>query len=370
MRVAFLATLKPPDHPTPSGDRQMARLLVQALGEAGADVRLASRFSSRTRSADPTTLTDMRQRALAEAEALITGYTSQPGWRPDIWLTYHLYYKAPDWIGSAVSKALAIPYVVAEASYAGKRDRDAWAPWQAEALGQLRQADRILCFSQADRAGVAPWVEETRLIDFPPFLDTRPFARATVEDRRPSGPLRLITVAMMRGGAKLDSYRHLAGALERLAGQDWRLEIIGDGPARAMVTDLFAALPVDRVIWRGLADPSSVRAALAASDLFVWPGLGEAFGMVYLEAAAAGLPSIAYANGGVASVIDDGKTGILVDAGDMDAYAAAIRSLIDDADRRRSLATGARRMAFDERSLARASERLDTIFTSLTPGTA
>ena len=47
MRVAFYAPLKPPDHPTPSGDRRMARLLMEALRAGGHVPVLASRFRSR-----------------------------------------------------------------------------------------------------------------------------------------------------------------------------------------------------------------------------------------------------------------------------------------------------------------------------------
>jgi hypothetical protein len=54
-----------------------------------------------------------------------------PARRPRAWLTYHPYYKAPDLIGPEIAARFAIPYVTAEASYAGKRDRDQWAGQQA-----------------------------------------------------------------------------------------------------------------------------------------------------------------------------------------------------------------------------------------------
>jgi hypothetical protein len=44
MRIAFYAPMKPPDHPVPSGDRRMSRLLIAALGRAGHEVELASRL--------------------------------------------------------------------------------------------------------------------------------------------------------------------------------------------------------------------------------------------------------------------------------------------------------------------------------------
>jgi hypothetical protein len=57
--VAFYAPMKPPDHPTPSGDRRMARALLRALGRTGRPVELASRLRSYDRAGDP-----VRQRRL------------------------------------------------------------------------------------------------------------------------------------------------------------------------------------------------------------------------------------------------------------------------------------------------------------------
>ena len=44
--------------------------------------------------------------------------------RPDLWLTYHTYYKAPDLLGPAVCRALGLPYVVFQGMYSTKRRRD------------------------------------------------------------------------------------------------------------------------------------------------------------------------------------------------------------------------------------------------------
>src|SRR3546814_1683340 len=60
--------------------------------------------------------------------------------RPQLWFTYHLYYKAPDWIGPKVARALRIPYVVAEASVAYKR---ASGPRSEEHTSELQSLMRI-----------------------------------------------------------------------------------------------------------------------------------------------------------------------------------------------------------------------------------
>src|SRR5215468_5087293 len=100
MRIAFYAPLKPPTHPVPSGDRRVARLLMAAFGRANHRVELASRFRSRDGVGDP-----VRQQALAElghhlARRLARQYQARPpAERPELWFTYHVYYKAPDWLG-------------------------------------------------------------------------------------------------------------------------------------------------------------------------------------------------------------------------------------------------------------------------------
>jgi len=121
MRIAFYAPLKPPDHPVPSGDRRMARLLMAALKAAGHEPMLAARLRSRDGSGDRRRQARLRALGTKLADRYLRRVAARPDLRPDLWLTYHVYYKAPDWIGPRVASALGIPYVVAEASLAEKR---------------------------------------------------------------------------------------------------------------------------------------------------------------------------------------------------------------------------------------------------------
>jgi len=137
------------------------------------------------------------------------------------------------------------------------------------------------------------------------------------------------------------------------------LTIVGDGPARETVADAFAGLPQDRVKWRGALPAEAVAAELMQADLFLWPGIGEAYGMAYLEAQAASLPVVALDSGGVASTMRAGETGLLVLEGDIDAYVHAVRRLIADPSLRRRMSLAARAFARDDRSLERAAVVLD-----------
>jgi glycosyltransferase involved in cell wall biosynthesis len=340
MRIAFYAPLKPPDHPVPSGDRRIAQLFLDALRCAGLQPFLASRFRSYDEVGDPE-----RQRRLCVlgagiAERLLRRWRAQPAASPELWFTYHLYYKAPDWLGPRISAALGIPYVVAEASFAAKRADGPWKIGHRAVEEALRHADLVLGLNPADRDGVLPLLQQPRRwVTLPPFLDASPY-RA-----HPGGasnaPPRLIAVGMMRPGDKLASYRVLGAALERLLDLPWSLDVVGDGPAQSDVARALAPLG-GRVSYRGLLGEAAVAAALAASDLFVWPAINEAFGMALLEAQASGLPVVAGASGGVDGIVAAGETGLLTPPGNAAAFSAATRRLIRDPAARLAMGQAAR----------------------------
>jgi glycosyltransferase involved in cell wall biosynthesis len=163
---------------------------------------------------------------------------------------------------------------------------------------------------------------------------------------------------MMRRGDKLASYRILAEALGHLGGRPWHLTVAGDGEARAEVEALFAPLR-DRVALLGQVGSRDRLAALYRdADLLLWPAVNEAYGMALLEGQALGCPVVAGAYGGVASVVQDGRTGLLAPPGDAVAFAAAVRSLLDDPGRIARLSRAAARFVREERGLAGAARRL------------
>ena len=127
MRIAFYAPMKAPQHPVPSGDRRIARLFQAALAAAGHQVQLASSFRSRDGRGDAHRQTRIRDVGRRLAERLLRRYRrASAEHRPQLWFTYHLYHKAPDWLGPAVARGLGIPYVVAEASFAPKQATGRW----------------------------------------------------------------------------------------------------------------------------------------------------------------------------------------------------------------------------------------------------
>ncbi|MBY2943284.1 glycosyltransferase family 4 protein [Rhizobium leguminosarum] len=352
MRVAFYAPMKSPNHPVPSGDRLMARLLIRALELGGHQVDVASEF--RAYASTPQAAAALEPAIGAELERLRLRWKSAP--RPELWFCYHPYYKSPDPFGPVISAEFAIPYVTAEASYAAKRDRTGWAASQKLVGEAIMRAAVNISFTGRDEAGLAAAFAQARLARLNPFIDTALFETVSpAPDQR-----RLMTVAMMRAGDKMDSYVMLAKALRLIEDRPWTLAVIGDGPMRQEVRALFADFP-GRIEWLGERNAIEIAELLGRGGLYVWPGCGEAYGLAYLEAQAAGLPVVAQETAGVPAVVEAGVTGLLTPEGDVAAYAEAVAALLDERQRRDAMGQAARRLVLGERSLAMAAQLLDGI---------
>jgi glycosyltransferase involved in cell wall biosynthesis len=358
MRVAFYAPMKPPSSPVPSGDRRMARALIAALESRGHTVEVVSDFASYIGQADAAAVRSVCAKGYEMAQTLAQTFRAKTAEeRPELWFTYHVYYKAPDWLGPIVTNALGIPYVVAEASFAPKH---AGGPWEINLIGveaAIRRADLIFGLNSADTECVAPFLKSAdRLVALKPFV--KPFLppmRAATQ-RPTGGPVRLLTVAMMRAGAKLDSYKVLAEALGRLPQAGWQLTIAGDGPAESEVRALFAG---QNVTFVGRVDEDGLARLYAEADLFVWPAVNEAYGMAILEAQHAGLPVVVGASGGVGDIVADGETGLLTRPGDAAAFCEAVAGLMADPHRRHAMASAAAQKAGADHGFAAAAEFID-----------
>jgi len=335
--VAFYAPMKPPDHPQPSGDRTMARNLLAALAAAGFAPQIAARLRSHDKTGDQDAQGAMRDAALREAGQLVARWTATPAPdRPRLWFTYHLYDRAPDWIGPTVAAALDIPYVVAEASLAPSRASGPWRMGHAATVAALRQARTVFVLNENDRpclleaAELAEADMAGKCRALPPFLTRLP-AQPRLAPGPQAGPgaVRLLAVAMLRRGDKLASFHVLADSLTRIASQNWRLTIVGDGPARDDVAALFAPFG-KRVVLAGLASQEELDGVYAAHDLLVWPAINEAFGMALLEAQANGCPVLAGDAGGVSGVVRNHETGWLVAGRPQTTLAGRFAARLDD----------------------------------------
>lgn len=372
MRLAFYAPMKPPDHPTPSGDRRMARLLLTALARRGHETEIACRFVSREPTGDAARQARLLVLGEGLADALLRRYRKRPeASRPEAWLTYHLYYKAPDLIGPKVAEGLGIPYLAAEVSLAAKRAGGPWDAYHRALLRALERAAAAITINPADAAGLPRGLRQILL---PPFLESADYS-GLPRDRDglaqelglPAEEPWLLAVGMFREGDKLASYRLLGKALAKLLDRPWRLLVVGDGAARAAVEAALLPLGKERLAFLGALGSDDLKRCYAACDLLVWPALREAYGMALLEAQAAGLPVVAGREGGVPAVVRDGESGLLCDPGDADAFAQAVAQLLADPARREAMGRAAQRRIAESQDIEAAAAKLDALLKEVRP---
>jgi glycosyltransferase involved in cell wall biosynthesis len=223
---------------------------------------------------------------------------------------------------------------------------------RAELLTVLSERERKLSVSLRLAA-------ESRILVVPNGVDAAEFAVDDALRREARERMRLGDYFVILSVGRLSSEKGhsvLLEAFARLAELDCasgntKLVIVGDGPEMLNLKRRAAEIAgVDfdeslvefgRVSFVGRS--SDIRHFLAAADLFVLPSLYEGFGIVLLEAMAAGVPIVASRTGGVPEIIDDGVDGVLVEHGDSDALAAAISPLISDPDSLTRISENAKR---------------------------
>ena len=192
----------------------------------------------------------------------------------------------------------------------------------------------------------------------PPGVDIERFRPASRSERgllrsrlglRPEAPT-VVSVSRLVPRKGMDTLVQ-AAALLAARGRDLQVVIAGDGRDRGRLRSLAArtGAPVRLV---GRLGDDDVAALLGCADVFAmlcrtrWRGFEqEGFGIVYLEAAAAGVPQIAGRSGGAHEAVADGETGMVLDPATPDAAAEAISALLDDGERRTEMGAAARQRA-------------------------
>ncbi|MBB1251771.1 glycosyltransferase family 4 protein [Streptomyces sp. OF3] len=158
----------------------------------------------------------------------------------------------------------------------------------------------------------------------------------------------------------------------RKAVPDAVLVIVGGGPDEKRLRKLARRHADGHVVFAGGLDHASTAPYYAAADVFAMPcrtrkvGLeAEGLGIVFLEAAASGLPVVAGDSGGAPDTIIDGVTGTAVDGRDVRAVADAVSGLLRDPERAAAMGEAGRRWAAGQWSWDTSAEQLTQL---LTPG--
>ncbi len=231
----------------------------------------------------------------------------------------------------------------------------------------LRRAARIIAASPAyvrsspflaplaGRCAVVPYG-----IDLARFARPDPAKVAAIRARYP-GPLALFV-------GRLRYYKGVDQLVRAMALAPGRALIIGADATvrRADLAQLAQDLGVaDRVHFLSVEDDAELPAYYHAADLLVLPSVerSEAFGIVQIEAQAAGLPVIATELGtGTSYVTLHGQTGIVVPPSDPQALARAIRVIMESETLARAFGAAGRRRAETEFSLSRMLDRVEAVY--------
>ncbi|HYG88500.1 MAG TPA: glycosyltransferase family 4 protein [Azospirillum sp.] len=212
---------------------------------------------------------------------------------------------------------------------------------------------------------------ETAVDVVPPGIDGRHLQSV---ERRDSARLRILTVSRL---SRSNRRKNVEGVIRAIAllkdSVPMECTIAGSGDDQARLEDLAQSLGLAGYVhFAGNVDADMLRRLYGEADVFVLPVQSiendvEGFGMVYVEAAAAGLPSIATAVGGVPEAVRDGETGILLDDHSPSAIAAGLRRFAAERERFRPEAL----RAFAESLVSeRTTERIRARIETLTKGTA
>ena len=360
MKIAFYAPFKPLDHPRPSGDLTTALGLTRFLAGRGHAIEVASRFRARHLANRPWAW------PWAALEALRAGRI-----RADVWLTHHAYYKSPDVIGPWASRRMGVPYAIFQGIYSTKRRRNPSTKLGFELNRRsLLAAGLVFTNRLLDLENLRRLLPEERLCYVPPGIDPAAFRR----DHEAGKSLRaawgaegrpvVLAVAMFRDDVKSEGLRYLITRLGRLD-RDFELVIGGDGDTREELQDLARKHLPGRARFLGQIPRDKLFEVYSAADLFAFPGIRESLGMVFLEAQAAGLPVVAFDNGGIPEVTRQSETALLTPPFDDGAFLGAVSSLLDDPSRRQAMGAEAadyvRRLHDANRNFSVVEERLSAL---------
>lgn len=158
----------------------------------------------------------------------------------------------------------------------------------------------------------------------------------------------------------------LIRAFARLERGRFELEIVGGGPDEAVLRGLVSSYGLDQEVrFRGVLDRSAVAQRYREADLFTLPSSAEAFGNVFAEALASGLPIVASNVGGIPELVEHGSNGLLVTPGDVEGLAGAIRYLAGDPTLRHEMADRNRAKAEATLEWAHVTKRYLSIYQAI-----
>lgn len=345
MKIAYYMPFKPMGHAHPSGDLVIGTELYNYLRNRQHSIELISKIRCRWiyyRPLDLLRLPGEKRRILRYCQTM----------QPNLWLSYHSYYKAPDLLGPWCSRELNLPYVIFQGIYSTKRRRQlATLPGFLLNRKALLSTDHVFTNKKRDHANLKRLLPEHRLSYIAPgihpglFEFSEEWRQELQRHWRIKDETVVMTAAMMRPGVKTAGIARVMESCAELMqrGLRLRLIIVGDGICRPQLEKKAEELrmPQGKVLFAGQIPRAEMPRYYSAADIFAFPGFEESLGMVYLEAQSCNLPVVACGDWGGGEAVVDGRTGLLTSADSPERFTAAIGRLIEDRSLRLMLAAAA-----------------------------
>jgi glycosyltransferase involved in cell wall biosynthesis len=259
--------------------------------------------------------------------------------------------------GLLVARALKIPFALTvhgtDIFHYFIPGREPWARNKMIA----READALMAVSNLLMSRVKPYRGENRLSRIVPNgVDL-----TLVPEKTENTPRAVISVGTLKARKCMD---RTLEAFARLADEypDAKLTIVGIGEMEGQLKSRIAELNLDdRVEMTGGLPHEQVIRRMAGSDLFVLPSWGEGYGIVYIEAMAAGCIAVGAKDEGIEDTITDGENGFLVPAGDIDEIHRVMKNVFENRDGYEALRRRGQRDA-KELTWARNAQTVESIY--------
>lgn len=251
--------------------------------------------------------------------------------------------------------------------------KEAWGRLSVPVRGSLRAADCV--FTHA--AFTARQVERNAGLPANSVRVINPCLPSGLGDVAPDhkGDQRVITVARL---SPADSYKGVDSLLlawPAIASRapDAELVVIGDGADRGRLESIARVLDAPNVRFLGRVPDEKLREIYSSATAFALPSrhavsprpYGEGFGLVFLEAGAAGLPVVAGRGGGVDEVVEHGVNGLLIDPENRTELVDAVVALLEDTDLSRALGEAGRRRAAERFGYPRFRDDIQSLIASI-----
>jgi len=228
-------------------------------------------------------------------------------------------------------------------------------------ISTLKKADKIHSVSNAlKKVVVKEGVPDEKVIIIPNGVDMSRFTSGEFKKQKI-----ILTTSRLTVKNRINNLIN-AFALSLKHYPELKLWIAGDGPEEDNLKRLVDKLGIkDSVVFLGFVEHKNIPEIYSKSFMFVRAPISEGFGISFIEAMSAGLPTIASNVGGIVDIIQDGNNGLLVPPDNVELLAQAIKKIVEDEQFAKKLSENARNTVIKKYSWQTVTEQIEGVYEKL-----